>query len=292
MYVYFNELGIIKEIVGESHFRQGSSGVNDLYFYFAGDRTITQLVLYVKLNDSEETVLTHILDVSGGEGSNKVDNVEIPYDANQQLKYFAYYTPYTMYKYTLTNEDLAYDGVLEITAVAYFNSGNEAQGKLIEMVEDSVLLENPTITKAEYQDLLDEINKVKNMKAKLYKHSIAFQTTGNISHTGRLDIFTNSATPFTNVQSILDYCETNNITFLGNANENTGGTSGLVMNFSQVVSVYVATVNDEKVLQCEVRYVSDAKSEGATQGFVLHTTTAQINYIYTDNVIEIPLSLA
>ena len=31
MYVYFNELGIIKEIVGESHFRQGSSGVNDLF---------------------------------------------------------------------------------------------------------------------------------------------------------------------------------------------------------------------------------------------------------------------
>ena len=287
MYVYFNELGVIKEIVQNEHLRQGSSNANELYLYFAGDRTLSQLTLTIKVNDSEETTHTRFIDLQ----EDKVENVEIPYNPTQQLKYFSYYTPYTMYKYTFVDDDLAYDGVLKITPRAYFDGGNEAQGEILLMVEESVIVNNPQITRAEYENLLNEINKVKNMKAKLYKHSIAFQTTGNISHTGRLDIFTNSATPFYNVQAILDYCETNNITFLGNANENTGGTSGLVMSFDQVVSIYVATVNDTKVLQCEVRYVSDAKSEGAQQGFILHTTTAQINYIYTDNVMEIPLSL-
>ena len=287
MYVYFNELGVIKEIVQNEHLRQGSSNANELYLYFAGDRTLSQLTLTIQVNDSEETTYTRFIDLQ----EDKVENVEIPYNPTQQLKYFSYYTPYTMYKYTFVDDDLAYDGVLKITPRAYFNGGNEAQGEILLMVEESVIVNNPQITRAEYENLLNEINKVKNMKAKLYKHSIAFQTTGNISHTGRLDIFTNSSAPFTSVQAILDYCETNNITFLGNASENTGGQSGLVNSFDQVVSVYVATVNDEKVLQCEVRYVSDAKSEGAQQGFVLHTTTAQINYIYIDNVMEIPLSL-
>ena len=287
MYVYFNELGVIKEIVQNEHLRQGSSNANELYLYFAGDRTLSQLTLTIQVNDSEETTYTRFIDLQ----EDKIENVEIPYNPTQQLKYFSYYTPYTMYKYTFVDDDLAYDGVLKITPRAYFDGGNEAQGEILLMVEESVIVNNPQITRAEYENLLNEINKVKNMKAKLYKHSIAFQTTGNISHTGRLDIFTNSSTPFTSVQAILDYCETNNITFLGNASENTGGTSGLVNSFDQVVSVYVATVNDEKVLQCEVRYVSDAKSEGAQQGFILHTTTAQINYIYIDNVMEIPLSL-
>lgn len=287
MYVYFNELGVIKEIVQNEHLRQGSSNANELYLYFAGDRTLTQLTLTIQVNDSEETTYTRFIDLQ----EDKIENVEIPYNPTQQLKYFSYYTPYTMYKYTFVDDDLAYDGVLKITPRAYFDGGNEAQGEILLMVEESVIVNNPQITRAEYENLLNEINKVKNMKTKLYKHSIAFQTTGNISHTGRLDIFTNFATPFTNVQAILDYCETNNITFLGNANENTGGTSGLVMSFDQVVSVYVATVSDEKVLQCEIRYVVDAKSEGAQQGFILHTTTAQINYIYIDNVMEIPLSL-
>ena len=287
MYVYFNELGVIKEIVQNEHLRQGSSNANELYLYFAGDRTLSQLTLTIQVNDSEETTYTRFIDLQ----EDRVANVEIPYNPTQQLKYFSYYTPYTMYKYTFVDDDLAYDGVLKITPRAYFDGGSEAQGEILLMVEESVIVNNPQITRAEYENLLNEINKVKNMKAKLYKHSIAFQTTGNISHTGRLDIFTNSSTPFYNVQAILDYCETNNITFLGNANENTGGTSGLVMSFDQVVSVYVATVNDEKVLQCEIRYVVDATSEGAPQGFILHTTTAQINYIYTDNVMEIPLSL-
>ena len=287
MYVYFNELGVIKEIVQNEHLRQGSSNANELYLYFAGDRTLSQLTLTIQVNDSEETTYTRFIDLQ----EDKIENVEIPYNPTQQLKYFSYYTPYTMYKYTFVDDDLAYDGVLKITPRAYFDGGNEAQGEILLMVEESVIVNNPQITRAEYENLLNEINKVKNMKAKLYKHSIAFQTTGNISHTGRLDIFTNSSTQFTSVQAILDYCETNNITFLGNASENTGGTSGLVMSFDQVVSVYVATVNDEKVLQCEIRYVVDAKSEGLQQGFILHTTTAQINYIYTDNVMEIPLSL-
>lgn len=287
MYVYFNELGVIKEIVQNEHLRQGSSNANELYLYFAGDRTLSQLTLTIQVNDSEETTYTRFIDLQ----EDKITNVEIPYNPTQQLKYFSYYTPYTMYKYTFVDDDLAYDGVLKITPRAYFDGGNEAQGEILLMVEESVIMNNPQITRAEYENLLNEINKVKNMKAKLYKHSIAFQTTGNISHTGRLDIFTNSATPFYNVQAILDYCEANNISHLGNASENTGGTSGLVMSFDQVVSVYVATVNDEKVLQCEIRYVVDAKSEGAQQGFILHTTTAQINYIYIDNVMEIPLSL-
>ena len=153
MYVYFDTNGIVKELVNYEYLRVGNDNVNDLYLYFEGDRTISQIVVKIKQNNANETVITHILDLA----SALKTNIEIPYNENREMKYFKYYTPYNFYKYAFDSTDLEYSGVLEVSVIAYFSNGNTAMGKLVLNVENSLVEVNTSITRAEYEGLLRDV---------------------------------------------------------------------------------------------------------------------------------------
>lgn len=281
MYVYFNELGVIKEIVQNEHLRQGSSNANELYLYFAGDRTLSQLTLTIQVNDSEETTYTRFIDLQ----EDKVENVEIPYNTTQQLKYFSYYTPYTMYKYTFVDDDLAYDGVLKITPRAYFDGGNEAQGEILLMVEESVIVNNPQITRAEYENLLNEINKVKNMKAKLYRHSMPIVSSQDYGAIGvNLIIYSNRAEAFPRDIAELSALLNTQKYELG---ENTTILSGSTSDKTFFIQVSRVSFTNGEV-RMSVKRVAYNEEENK---YNMVSSTISATTIGNDTIEEIPLSL-
>lgn len=241
MYLYFDELGVLKEIVGQEHFRQGSDNANVIYMYFAGDRVLSSLTLTFKVNDESVEPITKFVDVDSD-----VVEEEIPY-SDVKLNYFKYYTTYKLYKYTLPSEVLAYSGVLKITPRAYFVGGNEALGLVVVNVENSVVVENPTITRAEYEDLLQQIANVNAKQVKLYKHYIECVCSGN--YQVKFMIIDSNPNAYTSVDDILEVYSSSGLLALCNEGTRTlGGTNkiyqALAVNITLPPTTIVITINE------------------------------------------------
>ena len=157
MYVYYDEQGILRECVNDLALRQYADQVDDIYIYLEGDRTLTGLTLYIKVNDTIGTTYTRVLDLST---ATKL-NVEVPYSSDRTLKYFEVGKRYTMIKYTLTSDDLAYNGSISIEPVVYFTSGELPLGKIIATVSESNIQAERNLTYSEYLNLLETINRFK-----------------------------------------------------------------------------------------------------------------------------------
>ena len=157
MYVYYDEQGILRECVNDLALRQYADQVDDIYIYLEGDRTLTGLTLYIKVNDTVATTYTRVLDLSTATQL----NVEVPYSSDRTLKYFEVGKRYTMIKYALTSDDLAYNGSISIEPVAYFTSGELPLGKIIATVSESNIQAERNLTYSEYLNLLETINRFK-----------------------------------------------------------------------------------------------------------------------------------
>lgn len=154
MYIYFDQEGRLKEIVNSSPIRQNSDNENKLYIYLEGDREPLGITLSIKVNDSNRTTYDVLLDLS-----KCVKKDEIPYNEDRTLKYFKYLKTYKFYTYELTSEDTAYSGSLVVQPIFTFASGRLPLGKIALVVENSNVQPTYTITKGEYLDLLDTINR-------------------------------------------------------------------------------------------------------------------------------------
>lgn len=154
MYIYFDQEGRLKEIVNSSPIRQNSDNENKLYIYLEGDREPLGITLSIKVNDSDRTTYDVPLDLS-----ECVEEDEIPYNEDRTLKYFKYLKTYKFYTYELTSEDTAYSGSLVVQPIFAFASGRFVLGKIALVVENSNVQPTSTITKGEYVDLLDTINR-------------------------------------------------------------------------------------------------------------------------------------
>lgn len=157
MYVYYDEQGILRECVNDLALRQYADQVDDIYIYLEGNRTLTGLTLYIKVNDTIGTTYTRVLDLSA---ATKL-NVEVPYSSDRTLKYFEVGKRYTMIKYALTSDDLAYNGSISIEPVAYFTSGELPLGKIVATVSESNIQAERNLTYSEYLNLMETINRLK-----------------------------------------------------------------------------------------------------------------------------------
>lgn len=192
MYIYFDQEGRLKEIVNSSPIRQNSDNENKLYIYLEGDREPLGITLSIKVNDSNRTTYDVLLDLS-----KCVEEDEIPYNEDRTLKYFKYFKTYKFYTYELTSEDTAYSGSLVVQPIFTFASGRLPLGKIALVVENSNVQPTYTITKGEYVDLLDTINRfngnrmndinaldtrVEALETKyLYRHSLNISLQGAVS---------------------------------------------------------------------------------------------------------------
>lgn len=162
MYLYFNENGILKEIINDSALRKGNVDSNVVYAHFEGNPQISTISFTFTRNGSTEPIILG-QDLHSPILVNE-DNPEcfVPYEPNnvRKLKYFKYFTPYKFYKCTLNGEVLAVSGLLKMTILAINGYGEQvAQGMFVGMVEDNNLEPTTEITYGQYQFLLSELGR-------------------------------------------------------------------------------------------------------------------------------------
>lgn len=153
MYLYYDENGILKEIINDEALRQFSN-VNTLYMYFASENVPSLITLAIQTNDEERTVSEVIVDPLSDFEEKEISE----YSKERILKYFEYGKTYKFYKYTLTSSNLAYSGLLKITPYVSFASGSESYGVVCLNVEASNVIPTSLSTYAEYLDILDQIS--------------------------------------------------------------------------------------------------------------------------------------
>mgnify|MGYP001008436905 CR=1 FL=1 len=139
MYLYFNENGVLKEIINDDELRQGSDSVNTIYAYFENSAIINASFKQDDWNNDPY-------------GS--VVNKEVPYNESRKLLYFKYFTTYKFFAYTMTSTDLANAGNHSMTIRGFLaNASIVANGEITYNIESSNIVSDPTITLSQYDYL-------------------------------------------------------------------------------------------------------------------------------------------
>lgn len=147
MYAYFDELGILRELVNDTILRKGNNNSNKVYVYFDNVSTIDGVDFSFLKNGETESIYRV---------GTKV-RTKIPYNKDRTLTYFKEEKYYDFYECDLDIELLNVDGLLHISASAYYTSGSEkaelALGEILVNVENSSVKITTTITDSEYSYL-------------------------------------------------------------------------------------------------------------------------------------------
>ena len=156
MYLYYDDLGILREIINDEALRQYNDNVNTIYMYFEGDRTINTLEIFIKKNDGT-IVRSGLIDTSN---EANYETKQIVYDQDRLLNYFQYGKSYKFYKYTLTESDLDQAGAITITPMCSFVGGNFITGAFTGVVASSEIEPTELINMGEYLTLLNYITEL------------------------------------------------------------------------------------------------------------------------------------
>lgn len=149
MYLYFDNNGILKEIVDDVATRKGNNEVNRLYIYVDGITPKTEWITY-QTSDGEQSNETLI---------ETTITKTIPYDRNRDLKYFKNFQEYLFYVATIPSSVLAVSGLTKASVrVALQDDSLMTLGLIIFTIEDSVVLQDSFITESQYQYLLNIIS--------------------------------------------------------------------------------------------------------------------------------------
>ena len=147
MYAYFDELGILRELVNDTILRKGNNNSNKVYVYFDNLSTIDGVDFSFLKNGETESIYRV---------GTKV-RTKIPYNKDRTLTYFKEEKYYDFYECDLDIELLNVDGLLHISASAYYTSGSEkvvlTLGEILVNVENSSVKVTTTITDSEYSYL-------------------------------------------------------------------------------------------------------------------------------------------
>lgn len=147
MYAYFDELGILRELVNDTILRKGNNNSNKVYVYFDNVSTIDGVDFSFLKNGETESIYRV---------GTKV-RTKIPYNKDRTLTYFKEEKYYDFYECDLDIELLNVDGLLHISASAYYTSGSEkaelALGEILVNVENTSVKITTTITDSEYSYL-------------------------------------------------------------------------------------------------------------------------------------------
>ena len=147
MYAYFDELGILRELVNDTILRKGNNNSNKVYVYFDNLSTIDGVDFSFLKNGETESIYRV---------GTKV-RTKIPYNKDRTLTYFKEEKYYDFYECDLDIELLNVDGLLRISASAYYTSGSEkvvlTLGEILVNVENSSVKISTSITDSEYSYL-------------------------------------------------------------------------------------------------------------------------------------------
>lgn len=149
MYLYFDNNGILKEIVDDVATRKGNNEVNKIYIYVDGITPKTEWITYQTSDgvQSNETLIETTITKT------------IPYDRNRDLKYFKNFQEYLFYVATIPSNVLAVSGLTKASVrVALIDDSLMTLGLIIFTIEDSVVLQDSFITESQYQYLLNIIS--------------------------------------------------------------------------------------------------------------------------------------
>ena len=147
MYAYFDEQGILRELVNDTILRKGNNNSNKVYVYFDNVSTIDGVDFSFLKNGETESIYRV---------GTKV-RTKIPYNKDRTLTYFKEEKYYDFYECDLDIELLNVDGLLHISASAYYTSGEQkvvlTLGEILVNVENSSVKITTTITDSEYSYL-------------------------------------------------------------------------------------------------------------------------------------------
>ena len=147
MYAYFDELGILRELVNDTILRKGNNNSNKVYVYFDNLSTIDGVDFSFLKNGQTESIYRVGTKVK----------TKIPYNKDRTLTYFKEEKYYDFYECDLDIELLNVDGLLHISASAYYTSGEQkvvlTLGEILVNVENSSVKITTTITDSEYSYL-------------------------------------------------------------------------------------------------------------------------------------------
>lgn len=150
MYLYFDRLGVLKEIINDEALRQGNYNVNKLY-------------IYCERNDIVRLDVSYLLPSSlvvGPTSFNETETAEIPYDKKRDLYYFEYHKEYTFIVVDLEadingNGPLDQAGLVHCSISAVLTSGILTLGAVNFMVELDSVYNQYYVAQQEYMSLSD-----------------------------------------------------------------------------------------------------------------------------------------
>lgn len=149
MYLYFDNNGILKEIVDDVATRKGNNEVNKIYIYVDGLTPKTEWITYQTSDgkQSNETLIETTITKT------------IPYDRNRDLTYFKNFQEYLFYVATIPSSVLTVSGLTKASVrVALQDDSLMTLGLIIFTIEESVVLQDSFITESQYQYLLNIIS--------------------------------------------------------------------------------------------------------------------------------------
>ncbi len=149
MYLYFDNNGILKEIVDDVATRKGNNEVNKIYIYVDGLTPKTERITYQTSDgkQSNETLIETTITKT------------IPYDRNRDLTYFKNFQEYLFYVATIPSSVLTVSGLTKASVrVALQDDSLMTLGLIIFTIEESVVLQDSFITESQYQYLLNIIS--------------------------------------------------------------------------------------------------------------------------------------
>lgn len=150
MYLYFDRLGVLKEIINDEALRQGNYNVNKLY-------------IYCERNDIVRLDVSYLLPSSlvvGPTSFSNTETAEIPYDKKRDLYYFEYHKEYTFIVVDLEadingNGPLDQAGLVHCSISAVLTNGILTLGAVNFMVELDSVYNQYYVAQQEYMSLSD-----------------------------------------------------------------------------------------------------------------------------------------
>ena len=114
MYLYFDRYGTLKEQITFNPARVGNSNVNKIFVYWEGVEELPdwaqELALQTRylLQDNTQYPSATTFGFSA-----QPETAELPFDKNQDLKYFKYYKEYKFLTIDIPDEVLSYNGAVK-----------------------------------------------------------------------------------------------------------------------------------------------------------------------------------
>lgn len=163
MFLYFDNQGVLKEIISDLPARVGSDNRNKIYVY-CEDTNYTGAWYKQEYPNGTTSTETNFY-------SNLV-RTSVPYDAKRNYKYFKDFQLYDFRVYTLTSGNLAQSGLNKATIRLANSNDILALGQITFNVENSVIQNDSAITQSQYDYLIELATKHETISSSLAKNMV------------------------------------------------------------------------------------------------------------------------